>query len=167
MKRAQSDTVLYACGILEWVPQDQFQFCVTGWLCAGRAYMAVAFVSPSIIFSLVLLFQYDTGKFFWIDFEPEKVTSVITDPLGGYSVNDTHNISQEQRWPALSPQQYFPFELCLVLAQPKLNLSLLNTSLANLLFFGTIWSSQSRQTSLHSSPKAVVPFCFFIFPSKD
>lgn len=63
----------------------------------------------------------------------------------------------------MSPEQFFPFQLCLVLAQPKLNLSRLNTSLANL-FFGTIRSSQSRQTSFHSpSPKAVVTCWFYFF----
>lgn len=62
----------------------------------------------------------------------------------------------------MSPQQFLPFELRLVPAKPKLNLNLLNTSLANFLFFGTIQSSQSRQTPLHSpSPKAVVIRCFF------
>lgn len=64
----------------------------------------------------------------------------------------------------LSPEQFFPFELCLLLAQSKLNLSLLNTGLSNLLFFGTIQSSQSRQASLHSPfPNAVVTCCLF-FP---
>ena len=167
--------MLCACGTYEWalgasrpalLPCDRVALLlaeVPGWHCEVR---------PSKkTFSLVFFCQYKTGLFFWLGFNPEKVNPILSEPLGGYNACVVHDMSRERGmpclaglWPALSPEQFCPFEPCLVLARLQLNLSLLDTGLGNLLVFGTIQPSQSRQTSFYSpSPKAVATCCFLLF----
>lgn len=50
---------------------------------------------PSITFSVLFFLQYKTGLFFWLGSNAEKVTSIISEPLGGYNMHVIHVVSQE------------------------------------------------------------------------
>lgn len=54
------------------------------------------------MFSLVFFLQYKTGLFFWLGFDPEKVTLAISEPLGGYNVHVVHDMSEEHGVPGLA-----------------------------------------------------------------
>lgn len=80
-----------------WVPQDQLCFHVTWWLRAWHRE-----VCPTTTFSLVFFLQYKTALFFCLGFSPEKVTPVISEPLGAYNVHVICDMSREHGMPCLA-----------------------------------------------------------------
>lgn len=149
-----------------WVPQDQLCFSVTHWPCASKGCrVALGIYLSQHNVQLGILSQNKTGLFFQLGSDPEEVTPTISEPLGGcvsyMTCPKSTTRPAQQGWPMLSLKQFFPFELCLMLLQPKLNLSLLNTSLANL-FSGTIsFPSQGKHHFIPSLQRQLLLASFF------